>query len=311
MGGLREHGSGREIRLFDRFTVGRSQSCDLVLAARDVSGQHAELRWTGARWEVHDLGSRNGTYVDDARLDPGTRVGVTPGACLRFGRESPAWTLVDAAGPQPMARNLATDAWCVADGGYLAVPDAHSPELCVFQDSRGAWVMERDGTASAVEDRAAVATQAGGTWRLYLPSSLPGTWSDDGAPVHVADLRLRFAFTRDEEHVELRAQHGDRCIDLQARAHHYPLLLLARRRLADREAGAAEAEQGWLRHQELAAMLRIDAKHLNITIHRARSQLGKLGVADAAALVERRAGMGQLRLGCGRIELVALEARPA
>lgn len=50
--------------------------------------------------------------------------------------------------------------------------------------------------------------------------------------------------SRDEEHIEAVAFAGVRCLDLQARAHNYLLLVLARQRLADREAGLPEAEQG-------------------------------------------------------------------
>lgn len=308
MGVLREHGSGREVELLDRSTVGRSRACDVVLAGREVSGQHAEFRWTGSQWELHDLGSRNGSWVDDIRLEPGGRTLLLAGTRLRFGHASSVWELVDASGPQPVAYNLATGVRCVADGGYLAFPDADNPEFCVYQESDGAWIVERDGASVPVEDRAVLSTRDGGSWRLHLPRSCASTWRDDAAPVLVADLRLRFSFSRDEEHVELLAFHGARRFDLQARSHHYLSLLLARRRLADEGAGRPEPDQGWIRLNELAGMLRLDEKHINIIIHRARSQLGKLGVVDAAALIERRPGTGQLRLGCSRIELVPLEA---
>ncbi|MFY0538241.1 hypothetical protein [Nannocystis pusilla] len=51
----------------------------------------------------------------------------------------------------------------------------------------------------------------------------------------------------------------------------------------------------------------MDDNHLNICIHRARTQLGRLEVADAASLVERRPGTRQVRLGPARIELRPLD----
>ncbi len=96
---------------------------------------------------------------------------------------------------------------------------------------------------------------------------------------------------------------GERRIDLQVRAHHYLLLTLARRRLADRQAGAAAADEGWLRQDDLRAMLRLGEDHLSISIHRARTQLGKAGVADAAAVVERRPGTRLLRIGVAALEV--------
>jgi len=32
--------------------IGRSRACDLVVTARDVSGQHAVLQWTGQHWQM-------------------------------------------------------------------------------------------------------------------------------------------------------------------------------------------------------------------------------------------------------------------
>ena len=296
-------GADHEVMLPDRCLVGRSRGCDLVLAARDVSSEHAVLQWCGAHWELRDLGSRNGTSVGEVRLPVGARVPLAAGAELRFGRESAAWLLVDASAPQAMAVALADGARCVADGGYLALP-AEAPVVAVYQAGEG-WALERDGAVEAAVDRAVIDAGAGGLWRLHLPAAAAGTWEEAAPPV-VAQLRLRFAVSRDEEEIELVAWAGERRIDLQVRAHHYPLLLLARRRLADAEAGAAPAEQGWLRQDELRAMLRMSEDHLGIQIHRARAQLGKAGVADAAALVERRAGTRLMRIGVATLEVVGL-----
>ncbi|MBK9756250.1 MAG: FHA domain-containing protein [Nannocystis sp.] len=41
-----------------------------MLAEKNVSGQHAVLEWTGVVWQLQDLGSRNGTYVDNQRVGP-------------------------------------------------------------------------------------------------------------------------------------------------------------------------------------------------------------------------------------------------
>jgi pSer/pThr/pTyr-binding forkhead associated (FHA) protein len=50
-------------------TVGRSADCDLVLGQDEVSRRHAQLRRSGERYEVHDLGSVNGTLVNGHRVD--------------------------------------------------------------------------------------------------------------------------------------------------------------------------------------------------------------------------------------------------
>ncbi len=51
-----------------RLVLGRSPDCDVVLASDSVSRQHAELVAHGETWSVRDLGSRNGTGVNGARI---------------------------------------------------------------------------------------------------------------------------------------------------------------------------------------------------------------------------------------------------
>lgn len=292
-----------------RCLIGRSRACDLVLAARDVSSQHAVLQWAGDRWELQDLGSRNGTFVDDVRIAPGAKVPAPAGATIRCGREA-SWTLADAGGPQLVAVEVNTGEARTAEGGYLALPDPQEPALSVYQDPQGAWVCERAGEVAAIDDRALVAV-GDALWRIHVPTASQGTWQDDDV-VHTVDVRLRLGYSRDEEYVEAIAFAGERRLDLQVRAHHYVLLVLARRRLAHQAAGLPELEQGWIRQDELLKMLKMDENHLNISIHRARTQLGKHGIADAASLVERRTGTRQLRIGVRAIELALLEdPRPA
>jgi hypothetical protein len=44
--------------------IGRSSSCQIVLADDTVSRRHAELRFEDGRWLLRDLHSSNGTYVN-------------------------------------------------------------------------------------------------------------------------------------------------------------------------------------------------------------------------------------------------------
>jgi pSer/pThr/pTyr-binding forkhead associated (FHA) protein len=53
----------------DVVTVGRHPQSDIFLNDITVSRRHAELRRVGDKYEVTDLGSLNGTYVNRARVD--------------------------------------------------------------------------------------------------------------------------------------------------------------------------------------------------------------------------------------------------
>ena len=45
-------------------TLGRRTDVNIVLAEPTVSGHHANLTWSGGAWQLEDVGSTSGTYVD-------------------------------------------------------------------------------------------------------------------------------------------------------------------------------------------------------------------------------------------------------
>ena len=63
--------------------IGREESCQIRLTSADVSKQHCRLRNTERGLSVEDLGSSNGTFVNDVRIESETR--LQPGDRLRVG----------------------------------------------------------------------------------------------------------------------------------------------------------------------------------------------------------------------------------
>jgi len=67
-------------------TFGRSTVCDVVLPFAAISKAHGFFRNEAAgRWQVGDLGSKNGTYVDGHKVTAQTAHPMRDGATLRFG----------------------------------------------------------------------------------------------------------------------------------------------------------------------------------------------------------------------------------
>jgi len=188
----------------------------------------------------------------------------------------------------------------MAVGGILALPDPDAPAATIFRTG-ATWSMDQAGEVGPIVDGETVRIGAT-TYRLHLPEALPPTANAATSP-QIDDLRLRFSVSRDEEYVELIAVHGDRVFDLQARRHHYVLLLLARARQRQRERPLAG--QGWVHQHVLLEQLRVDRNQLHLDIFRARRQLGEAGVADAARIVERRSNTSQLRIGVPHLEIAA------
>lgn len=60
--------SGELFQLRGRAIVGTAADCDVVLREPSISGRHAEFTSTGGGFRINDLGSTNGTYVNDKRV---------------------------------------------------------------------------------------------------------------------------------------------------------------------------------------------------------------------------------------------------
>jgi len=69
----------------DRITLGRTPNNDLGTADPPVSRPHASVQQAGGGWVVADAGSKNGSWLDDAALEPRKERKLTSKALLRVG----------------------------------------------------------------------------------------------------------------------------------------------------------------------------------------------------------------------------------
>jgi hypothetical protein len=299
--------TGARSVLLSRHLIGRSKHAHLRLDAPTISGEHATIRWNGSGWEILDLASRNGTRVDGARIAPGERVALQRDTVIGFGTGGHGWRLVDDGPPTTMAMPADGSAPVQAEDDFLALPGEDEPEVTVYRNGAGEWVIERSGSdvERALDGHEIVA--GGRRFVLHLAEPIAVTWETQVAPVNLHEAVMCFAVTRDEEHVELALVEGRRRVDLGARAHFYLLLILARTRLAEAQAGESdESTHGWLYLEDVADMLGIDLKHLNVVVYRCRRQLAAAGILNAADVIERRNDSRQVRLGVGRIEITSI-----
>ena len=81
LGRLTPVGGGNPIILLSRkLTLGRDPASDHVIPCGSVSGKHCELELIDGYWWVRDLGSRNGTSVNNVRCQTSR---ILPGGVLR------------------------------------------------------------------------------------------------------------------------------------------------------------------------------------------------------------------------------------
>jgi hypothetical protein len=77
--------TGTNITLADQpILIGRADDSTLVLTDDFASSRHARLTNRGGKWYVEDLGSTNGTYLDQQRVQGPLLVG--PGQPIRIGQ---------------------------------------------------------------------------------------------------------------------------------------------------------------------------------------------------------------------------------
>jgi hypothetical protein len=67
-----------------RITIGRTANNDIVIADHSVSRLHAYVR-TSDGWLVADAGSKNGSWLDGAPLEPRREIPLPPRSLLRLG----------------------------------------------------------------------------------------------------------------------------------------------------------------------------------------------------------------------------------
>ncbi|WP_298131718.1 FHA domain-containing protein [Micropruina sp.] len=75
---------GMTVQLGEIVKIGRAADCQLILDDDYVSTRHAQIVRTDAGYVVEDLGSTNGTYVNNERVTSATPFGTAD--TLRIGR---------------------------------------------------------------------------------------------------------------------------------------------------------------------------------------------------------------------------------
>lgn len=289
--------------LTNRCIVGRSSVCQIRVDDARVSGEHACFSWTNERWEVRDLGSRNGTFVKGQRLDPGGSSPIAAGDLIAFGSNALTFSLLDASPPVAQARHLTTGQILFAVDGLLALPSDEDPGASVYQDTDGRWIVEIDGEVRAASDGEVLKVH-GEAYALHLPTSIEPTVEVRSEPSILRDVELSFRVSLNEENIELVVKNRGRVHVMPPRAYHYTLLTLARARLRDEEEGALPvSSRGWILVDALCRMLATDENRLNVEVFRIRRDFGAIGFENAAGIVERQRGSRQLRVGTPRVVL--------
>ncbi len=292
---------GHRVTLEAEHTVGRSSDCRLSIAAPYVSTHHALVQWSGAGWELRDLGSTNGTWINDDPLRSGETRILGEGDALCFGHPDERWLVESLTPPRTLLIPLRGGVPTAVEGDFCGLPSADNPLVTLFRDGIGSWKLER-GEGQVSDLQAGQVFDIEGRSYRFSPAEVRMRTVTPGQRWDLTRMRLIFGVTRNEEHVEIEVQNGNGRT-LPARAHNYTLLFLARRRIADLEGGHPPSGCGWVDKEEVLRALSMLPSQLNLEIFRIRQQFAELGVAESTQIVQRRPTTRELRIGVERLEV--------
>lgn len=66
--------------------LGRAPENDIQMKDKSISRRHLRIERRGGQYFIMDLGSKNGTFIDGARIEPETEYAVTEGMPIALGR---------------------------------------------------------------------------------------------------------------------------------------------------------------------------------------------------------------------------------
>ena len=301
MGTILHVTSKKTVVLAAHSVVGRAPSSLVRLGDLATSHDHASISWNGSCWEVRDLASTNGTFINGERIPLKERIQLSRGAILQFGPETERWQLIDDGGPVVMARCLTTGACKTAQDGLLELPDEADVRVSIVDDADGLWFVEAaDGSRHSAKSGESISIGKD-VWTLVVPPHSPSVGTYKAKPqLSLTTLALRFHISQDEQHIRVDIEHGDDTIELGERSLFGVLLSLARRRLVDEMAASLpESERGWYDLPDLAYELEVDERVVNTNIHRLRRLFKQTGVEGGWNVVENR--LKKRRIGTGRL----------
>jgi pSer/pThr/pTyr-binding forkhead associated (FHA) protein len=162
-GGERSPVAERSIEFADdvaEIRIGRRPDLELPLPFKALSAVHARLVRTRTSrsgshpngddkpldtWLIEDMGSKNGTFISNERLERGAQRLVTAGTCIALAHvnvvfDGPSSRMTGAEGTGTIARRLVSDL-------FLAAPETNAPTLTVVEGPSSGGVLrlvERD-----------------------------------------------------------------------------------------------------------------------------------------------------------------------
>lgn len=304
MASLRNTKSKHSFVLRTQHIFGRhSAGSHTVLENPEASRLHASILWNGAYWILQDTSS-NGTFLNGQSVSTGIKSRLKLGDKIQFGAmDAPTWVFNNDQPPKSLLVPLIDGLSPIELTGVVVLPNEASPDIILYQNDTGHWVVEDESGAVRLEAGHKVST-AQSSW-VFIDAETADNTRQAEHVLHqgLTVYGIKFDVSKDEEHVCVTLKRGEMTIDLGERVHHYLILFLARKRLKDSKHGVESSEQGWIDKSSLTQQTGWDEKHINLHIFRFRKQLIEVNpnALQLLQMVEKR--RGSLRLALTAIEI--------
>jgi pSer/pThr/pTyr-binding forkhead associated (FHA) protein len=175
---LKKSSNGQEIPIAGSVSVGRDEGSTLRLAEGQASRRHAQISADGAAVFVEDLGSANGTFVNDKRIGANTKVQVKPGDRLRFDVEE--FVLIDALATAVAPDKTAADKTKLPDSFFAPTGQTTyiPPEKRAALKAKAAEAAREASPPGGMPYLRIVSGERSGTrFELPVEAHTPKTWS--------------------------------------------------------------------------------------------------------------------------------------
>jgi len=186
--------------------------------------------------------------------------------------------------------------------GMVLLPSKSDPQVTVYVTPGGRWACESQSGISFLKTGDKVEV-SGSAW--YFINFAPETDLVEISryTASASNVVATFEVSENNEFVSLKLIVNKIKYELKHRSHHGLMLVLARKRLLDINAGVCDEGQGWISKEALARSLGLKETHVNIHIYRFRKQFVTLIPSEYKHLQLVETRRGELRFASRLIEI--------
>ena len=273
--------------------IGRGPENDLVIPEQTVSSNHASAWMEGGQVWLKDLGSRNGTFVNDTRVQGASP--VNPGDSIRLGPdmelrvhgegafEGPPQALLVEDQTSMVRFPVRSDRFHIGGGDHDHLPIEGAPNqaatLIVYPDGE-VFLGGDDGEEKPLTPGSTFAV-AGRVLRLLAVAPTYTATIEAEPSRYPYQLKVTLDGVSGPEAV-LKDERNDLTHRVDAENRAILLFVLGRQWLEDRKAGKARIDRGWCSDADVSVGIwgrkgTSDANALHVLTHRLRKELKKSG----------------------------------